>query len=162
MSDGTAVQLLKGKGNYKGFTFDEAGKQAAFVSDQAEYDKPVSPYRLYYWKPGETSATELVTASTAGMARGMVVSDQAAAAILPRRAEAVSRDGATTGSAGRRRRAGAARRGYLELAGPVPPADAARPRAAGAQSQLPRNGLHRRQAARAAGDHRAAERQRGR
>jgi len=77
MSDGTAVQLLKGKGNYKGFTFDEAGKQAAFVSDQAEYDKPVSPYRLYYWKPGETSATELVTASTAGMARGMVVSDQA-------------------------------------------------------------------------------------
>ena len=37
MSDGTAVPLLKGKGNYKGFTFDEAGKQAAFLSDQAEY-----------------------------------------------------------------------------------------------------------------------------
>ncbi len=46
MSDGTTTPLQKGRGNYKSFTFDEAGKQVAFLSDQAEYDKPVSPYRL--------------------------------------------------------------------------------------------------------------------
>ena len=55
MSDGTTVPLLKGKGNYKGLAFDEAGKQLAFLSDQAEYDKDVSPYRLYYWKAGDAA-----------------------------------------------------------------------------------------------------------
>ena len=78
MTDGTTVSLQKGRGNYKSFTFDEAGKQAAFLSDQAEYDKPASPYRLYYWKPGETAATELVSGATRGMPQGLVVSDQAA------------------------------------------------------------------------------------
>jgi dipeptidyl aminopeptidase/acylaminoacyl peptidase len=77
MSDGTIVTLHKGKGNYKGLAFDEAGTQLAFVSDQAEYDKDVSPYRLYYWKPGDAAATELVSASQRGMSPGMVVSDQA-------------------------------------------------------------------------------------
>ena len=77
MSDGTTITLHDGRGNYKGFAFDEAGKQLAFLSDQAEYDKPVSPYRLYYWKPGDNRATELVSSSTRGMPQGLVVSDQA-------------------------------------------------------------------------------------
>jgi dipeptidyl aminopeptidase/acylaminoacyl peptidase len=78
MSDGSLKTLHSGKGNYKSFDFDKAGKQLAFLSDQAEYDKPVAPYRLYYWKPGDTAAAELVSASTKGMTQGMVVSDQAA------------------------------------------------------------------------------------
>jgi len=77
MSDGTVTTLHKGKGNYKGLAFDDGGTQLAFVSDQAEYDKDVSPYRAYYWKAGQTAATELVSATTRGMAAGMVVSDQA-------------------------------------------------------------------------------------
>ncbi len=77
MSDGATVALHKGKGNYKGFAFDEGGGQLAFLSDQAEYDKEVSPYRAYYWKPGQTAAVELVSASTRGVPQGMVVSDQA-------------------------------------------------------------------------------------
>jgi dipeptidyl aminopeptidase/acylaminoacyl peptidase len=76
MSDGTVVPLLKGKGNYKSLTFDEAGAQLAFLSDRAEYDKDVSPYRTYYWKPGESAASELVSATTRGMPQGLVVSDQ--------------------------------------------------------------------------------------
>ena len=76
MSDGTVVPLLKGKGNYKELTFDDAGAQLAFLSDQAEYEKEVSPYRAYYWKPGEAAATELVSAATRGIPPGMVVSDQ--------------------------------------------------------------------------------------
>ena len=85
MSDGTTVSLEKGKGNYKSFAFDKAGKQLAFLSDHAEYDKPVSPYRLYYWSTAASSASaqtvrteELVSASTRGMPEGLVVSDQAA------------------------------------------------------------------------------------
>jgi dipeptidyl aminopeptidase/acylaminoacyl peptidase len=76
MSDGTIVPLLKGKGNYKAVAFDEAGAQVAFLSDQAEYEKEVSPYRAYYWKLGEAAASELVSASTRGMPQGLVVSDQ--------------------------------------------------------------------------------------
>jgi dipeptidyl aminopeptidase/acylaminoacyl peptidase len=78
MSDGTIVALHKGKGNYKSLAFDEAGAQLAFLSDQAEYDKEVSPYRAYYWKVGDPAAAELVSAATRGVAQGMVVSDQAA------------------------------------------------------------------------------------
>jgi dipeptidyl aminopeptidase/acylaminoacyl peptidase len=76
MTDGAIVPLLKGKGNYKSLTFDDAGAQFAFLSDEAEYDKDVSPYRAYYWKPGEAAATEIVSAATRGMPQGMVVSDQ--------------------------------------------------------------------------------------
>jgi dipeptidyl aminopeptidase/acylaminoacyl peptidase len=76
VSDGVVRPLHKGKGNYKGFAFDKAGKQLAFLSDQAEYDRDISPYRAYYWKAGDAAATELVSASTRGMLQGMVVSDQ--------------------------------------------------------------------------------------
>jgi dipeptidyl aminopeptidase/acylaminoacyl peptidase len=78
MSDGTVTALHKGKGNYKEITFDEAGRQLAFVSDQADYDKDVSPYRLYHWKAGDAPATELVSGATRGVPQGMVVSDQGA------------------------------------------------------------------------------------
>ncbi len=76
MSDGTVRTLHTGKGNYKGLSFDETGRQLAFVSDQAEFDKDVSPYRLYYWNVGEAAASELVSAATRGMPQGLVVSDQ--------------------------------------------------------------------------------------
>jgi dipeptidyl aminopeptidase/acylaminoacyl peptidase len=78
MSDGAITTLRKGKGNYKHLAFDEAGGQLAFVSDQAEYEKEISPYRAYYWKAGEAAAIELVSAATRGVPPGMVVSDQAA------------------------------------------------------------------------------------
>ena len=78
MADGTVVALHKGKGNYKSLAFDEAGGQLAFLSDQAEYEKDVAPYRVYYWKPGDAAAAELVSAATRGMTQGLVVSDQAA------------------------------------------------------------------------------------
>ena len=83
MSDGTTVPLRKGKGNYKSLAFDDAGAQLAFLSDQAEYDKDVSPYRVYYWKAGEPAASELVSAATRGVPAGMVVSDQAAPRFSP-------------------------------------------------------------------------------
>ena len=78
MSDSTIVALHKGKGNYKSLAFDDAGTQLAFLSDQAEYDKEVSPYRVYYWKAGDAAATELVSGATRGVPQGLVPSDQAA------------------------------------------------------------------------------------
>jgi dipeptidyl aminopeptidase/acylaminoacyl peptidase len=77
MSDGTVRALLSGRGRYKSIAMDESGTQVAFLSDQAEYAKPVSPFRLYYWKTTEAAATELVSAGTRGMPQGMVVADAA-------------------------------------------------------------------------------------
>jgi dipeptidyl aminopeptidase/acylaminoacyl peptidase len=99
MTDGTVTTLHSGKGRYRSLSFDQPGAQLAFLSDQAEFDKPVAPYRLYYWKAGDAKATELVSAATAGMPKGLVVSENAA----PR----FSRDGA---------------RLYLGTAPPPPPA----------------------------------------
>jgi hypothetical protein len=63
LSDGVVKTLLAGRGHYKSLTFDEAGQQIAFLSDAFEYDKPVSPYRLYYWKsPDATPAKAGATA----------------------------------------------------------------------------------------------------
>jgi dipeptidyl aminopeptidase/acylaminoacyl peptidase len=76
--DATGRALHSGKGHYKSLAFDEKTQQLAFLSDQAEYDKPVSPYRVYYWKVGDAgAATELVSAATRGMPQGMVVADSA-------------------------------------------------------------------------------------
>src|SRR5688500_19235257 len=78
MSNGTVAAVHSGKGRYRSLAFDEAGTQLTFLSDQAEFDKPVAPYRVYYWKTGQPRATELIAASTPGMAKGMVVADNAA------------------------------------------------------------------------------------
>ncbi len=78
MSDGSIVALHTGKGNYRDLTFDEASKQVVFMSDQADYDKKVSPSRIYYWKVGDATAPELVSGENKGMPPGMVVSDNAA------------------------------------------------------------------------------------
>lgn len=75
LADGSTVNLQKGKGNYKSLAWDTVGRQVAFLSDQAEYDKKVSPYRLYYWKAGDAAAMELVSATTKGIIAGQVVSD---------------------------------------------------------------------------------------
>ncbi len=77
LADGTVKALMTGRGHYKSLTFNEAGNQIAFLSDQAEYDKPVSPYRLYLWKGGDAPATELVSAATPGVLQGLVVADAA-------------------------------------------------------------------------------------
>jgi dipeptidyl aminopeptidase/acylaminoacyl peptidase len=77
MSDGSVKTLHSGKGHFKSFAFDTDGTQLAFLSDQAEYDKQVSPYRLYYWKTGDAAATELVQATTRGVPTGRVVHDSA-------------------------------------------------------------------------------------
>lgn len=78
MRTGQARMLLKGAGHYRDFTFDRAGHQVAFLSDEADYTKDAPAYSLYYWKTGDTAAGALVNARTAGVPKGMVVSEHAA------------------------------------------------------------------------------------
>ena len=80
-ADGATRTLQSGRGHYKSLAFDENGTQLAFLSDTADYAQKVSPYRLYYWRAAASDAapaTELVSSATAGMPKGMVVSEFAA------------------------------------------------------------------------------------
>lgn len=76
--DGAVKTLHAGRGHYKHLAFDEAGTQLAFLSDEAEYAQKVSAYRLYHWKASDAAASEIASASTAGMPKGFAVSEFAA------------------------------------------------------------------------------------
>ena len=80
IADGSVKALHTGRGHYKSLAFDEAGAELTFVSDEADYAQKVSPYRLYYWKASTATApaTEIASASTSGMPKGLVVSEFAA------------------------------------------------------------------------------------
>jgi dipeptidyl aminopeptidase/acylaminoacyl peptidase len=103
LTDGLVTALHTGRGRYRGIAFDDAGQQIAFLSDTSEQsgassavraerrelggvqetppvndDKPVAPYRLYYWKAPASAGAELVSADTPGMLKGMTVSEHAA------------------------------------------------------------------------------------
>ena len=85
IADGSLTTLMTGRGRYRSIAFDEAGQQIAFLSDMADFSSRPATYRLYYWKAGQQKADELVSPSTPGMPKGLVVADTA-----PR----FSRDGA--------------------------------------------------------------------
>lgn len=82
----TPRALLSGAGSYKQLQFDETGSRLAFVSnrdqlakagDKAE-DKLAAPFKLFLWRDGDSAATPLVTAETAGMPAGWAPSEHAA------------------------------------------------------------------------------------
>jgi dipeptidyl aminopeptidase/acylaminoacyl peptidase len=74
-ADGATKTLLKGKGYYKGFAFDEKSGQLAFVSNRDDFEADPAPFKLYWWRAADAAATELVTKTTAGMKAGWAVSD---------------------------------------------------------------------------------------
>ncbi len=74
-ADGTTRTLLKGQGNVKGLAFDEKGSQLAFLSDRDEWKNEVSLYKLYLWQEPAATAGELVSGLTAGIPKGMAVSE---------------------------------------------------------------------------------------
>lgn len=76
-STGQVHPLLKGAGHYRDLAFDKAGRQLAFLSDEPD-TTDTAAYALYYWKTGDTVASEIVDGATAGVPSGMVVSEHAA------------------------------------------------------------------------------------
>src|SRR6202007_414133 len=59
LGNGARKTLMAGEGNYKSFTFDAEGKQAAFISDHDESKVATPIYKLYRWVTSADRATEI-------------------------------------------------------------------------------------------------------
>ena len=111
-------------------------QQIAFLSDQAEFEKPVAPYRLYYWKAGEAEGAPSSCRQRRRACRRAWSSPKTA-----RRASRATARGSSSATAPppapaprpERDDARADRRGPLVHEGSLDPADAARPRRRRAQ-----------------------------
>jgi dipeptidyl aminopeptidase/acylaminoacyl peptidase len=68
--------LLKGKGQYTRFTWDENGTQLAFTSDRDDAAAKQPKFKLYYWDRVAPEASEIVSVATAGFRKGMVISER--------------------------------------------------------------------------------------
>ena len=74
-AQGQATALLTGAGAYKGLASDEGGSRLAFLSNRDEAKAEAPSFKLYGWRDGEGSATELATARSAGMPDGWAPSE---------------------------------------------------------------------------------------
>jgi dipeptidyl aminopeptidase/acylaminoacyl peptidase len=73
--DGTVLTFLRGQGHYKGFAFDENGKQLAFVSDRDNYKEDAPAFKLYHWTEAAQTGTEIVPAFAKNLTPGWAVSE---------------------------------------------------------------------------------------
>ena len=76
-SDGAPVSLLTGKGKYQRLTWDEDNTQLAFTSDKEDADAKQPKFRVYYWNRKDPQATEIVSITSPGFRKEMVVSERA-------------------------------------------------------------------------------------
>ncbi len=74
----TPRALLKGKGQYTRFTWDEDGTQLAFTSDRDDAAAKQPKFKLYHWDRVAPEASEIVSVSTTGFRSGMVISERGA------------------------------------------------------------------------------------
>jgi dipeptidyl aminopeptidase/acylaminoacyl peptidase len=65
IANGARKTLLAGSGNYKGFVFDNANKEAAFISDRDDFKAAAPQFKLYQWSVDASAAVELPVPSTA-------------------------------------------------------------------------------------------------
>jgi dipeptidyl aminopeptidase/acylaminoacyl peptidase len=69
------IHLISGKGTFKNFTFDESGKQLAFLADKSAEKALLKDYKVYYHTESSgDSAKVLVSASTNGVPQKWYVS----------------------------------------------------------------------------------------
>jgi dipeptidyl aminopeptidase/acylaminoacyl peptidase len=96
LPDGAVTTLMAGRGHYKSLAFDEAGQQVAFLSDKAEYEKPVSPYRIYYWNAAGTAKAPPAAAPKGATPKGATQKPavEKAAPAAPDQAAPATPDGA--------------------------------------------------------------------
>ena len=76
-SDGAPVALLTGKGKYQRLTWDEDNTQLALTSDREDADAKQPKFRVYYWNRKDPQATEIVSLTSPGFRKEMVVSERA-------------------------------------------------------------------------------------
>lgn len=70
--------LLAGKGQYSKLTWDEDATQMAFVSDRDDAAAKQPLLKLYYWDRKSPAAIEIASSTSAGLNKGMVVSERGA------------------------------------------------------------------------------------
>ena len=74
--DGPPLTLLNGKGKYQRLTWDEDNTQIAFISDKEDAAAKQPKFRVYHWNLKDPQATEIVSTSSAGFAKEMIVSER--------------------------------------------------------------------------------------
>jgi dipeptidyl aminopeptidase/acylaminoacyl peptidase len=73
--DGGETALATGEGEYKTLTFDEEGRQLAFVSNSEDYEAGQPAFVLYHWRAGSAEARAVAGGGTAGIPDGWWVSE---------------------------------------------------------------------------------------
>ena len=76
-SDGPPTTLLTGKGKYQKLTWDEDNTQLAFISDKEDAAAKQPRFRVYQWNLKDPQATEIVSVSSPGFPKDMVISERA-------------------------------------------------------------------------------------
>lgn len=67
-------QISKGKGVYKSFSFDETSSQLAFLADKSPEKSLSKDFKLYYYTPGQDSASVLADRTSQGLPTNWEVS----------------------------------------------------------------------------------------
>ncbi|HSK62413.1 MAG TPA: prolyl oligopeptidase family serine peptidase, partial [Pyrinomonadaceae bacterium] len=75
--DSPPAALLSGKGKYQKLTWDEDNTQIAFISDKEDAAAKQPKFRVYHWNLKDPQATEIVSVSSPGFAKEMVISERA-------------------------------------------------------------------------------------
>jgi dipeptidyl aminopeptidase/acylaminoacyl peptidase len=76
-TDAPPVTLLTGKGKYQKLTWDEDNTQLAFTSDKEDAAAKQPKFRVYHWDRKAPEATEIVSITSPGFRKEMVVSERA-------------------------------------------------------------------------------------
>jgi dipeptidyl aminopeptidase/acylaminoacyl peptidase len=81
LASGKSDTVLRRFNDARSFSFDEEGTQLAFIAERDSTAKALQKfYKLYYFKPGMDSAIRRVDRNTAGVEKGLSLSDSS----LPR------------------------------------------------------------------------------
>ncbi|WP_207513404.1 alpha/beta hydrolase family protein [Longitalea luteola] len=76
VTNGRTDTVLRGFNVAKSFAIDEAGTQLAFIAERDSSTKALQKfYKLYYYRPGMDSARLRVDRTTAGVAKGLTLSE---------------------------------------------------------------------------------------
>jgi hypothetical protein len=75
--DGPPQVLLNGKGKYQKLTWDEDQTQLAFISDKDDAAAKQPSFKVYHWGRNNSPAAEIVSPSSAGFRKDLVVSEKA-------------------------------------------------------------------------------------
>ena len=75
--DSAPITLLTGKGKYQRLTWDEDNTQIAFTSDKEDAEAKQPKFRVYHWDRKAPQATEVVSVTSEGFRKDLVVSERA-------------------------------------------------------------------------------------